>query len=226
MSYANWNPTAFYLTDDIVYDGNEDYTALAPNTNTQPSTHPLVWSAIAPPGPPTGITNVTSGFGSGIDVNVVAGEAKLNSALVNDPNLTLTPSAPPSKDLTIGLNSALTNITSIGGVTIAINDLAALDGTNIKITNVQSINGTNLADYGIVSIGNPNTSTTIATASLLSPTSILSLTFVDANPSFVAPTTQTLWYQVVGPNTIQINSSAPAGVPGGSLVIAWRLLVA
>jgi hypothetical protein len=49
---------------------------------------------------------------------------------------------------------------------------------------------------------------------------------VDANPSFVPPSNQLLWYQLIGPNTLQINSSAPAGVPGGSLVIAWRLLVA
>jgi hypothetical protein len=226
MSYANWNPTAFYLTNDLVYDGNEDYIALADNTNTQPSTHPLVWSVVAPPGPPTGLANVVTADGSGI-LSVVAGNtATLSSALVNDPNITLTPAAPPSKDLTIGVNSALTSITSISGAAIAINDLASLDGTNVTLTNIQSINGTNLADYGIASIANPNTSTTIATASLLSLTSILSLTFVDTNPSFVAPTNQLLWYQVIGPNTIQINSSAPAGVPGGSLVIAWRLLVA
>jgi hypothetical protein len=49
---------------------------------------------------------------------------------------------------------------------------------------------------------------------------------VDANPSFVPPSNQLLWYSLVGPNTLQINSSASAPLPGDSLVIAWRLLVA
>ena len=200
MSYANWNPTAFYLTNDLVYDGNEDYIALANNFNKLPSANPAIWSVIAPPGPPTGLANVVTADGSGI-ISVVAGNtATLSSALVNDPNITLTPAVSPSKDLTIGVNSALTSISSI--------------------------NGTELSDYGFVSIAHPATSTTISTASTLSPTSILSLTFVDANPSFVPPSNQLLWYSLVGPNTLQINSSASAPLPGDSLVIAWRLLVA
>ena len=51
MSYANWNPTQFYLVDDIVIYNGEDYQALADNTNTIPSGAPLVWNPIAPPGP-------------------------------------------------------------------------------------------------------------------------------------------------------------------------------
>jgi len=199
MSYANWNAIAFYLTNDIVYEGNEDYIALAPNTNTLPSANPLIWSVIAPPGPPTGLANVVTADGSGI-VSVVAGNtATLSSALVNDPNITLTPAVAPSKDLTIGLNASLTSI--------------------------NSINGTNLADEGIAYITSPATSTTIATASLLSPTSVVSLTFVFTGIplNVVPPAGTTLWYEVTGPNTITLNISG-AGVPGSFIGIAWKLI--
>ena len=53
MSIAEWNSTAYYLTDDIVLYNAEDYKALADNINTIPSTNPLVWDPIAPPGPPS-----------------------------------------------------------------------------------------------------------------------------------------------------------------------------
>ena len=61
MSYANWSPTAYYLKDDVVYDNNEDYIALSPNFNVQPSVSPLVWTLLSPPGPPSGLQSITAG---------------------------------------------------------------------------------------------------------------------------------------------------------------------
>lgn len=81
MSYANWNATAFYLTNNIVYQGSTPYIALANNVNKLPSANPSIWSLVTPPG--AGLTNVVTDDGSGI-ISVVAGStATLSSALVN-----------------------------------------------------------------------------------------------------------------------------------------------
>ena len=49
MSIANWNPTAFYLVGDEVYDGTANYyTANANNHNDPPPS--ANWTLIPPPG--------------------------------------------------------------------------------------------------------------------------------------------------------------------------------
>ena len=108
MSYANWNPTAFYLINDIVYDGNEDYIALANNYNVQPSTNPLVWNQLNPIGPPTGLSNVATTDGSGITSIVAGSTATLSSALVAGLGINLTPSVIiGNKSLTISTDVPL-----------------------------------------------------------------------------------------------------------------------
>jgi hypothetical protein len=199
MSYANWSATAYYLSADIVNEGSTAYSALAPNINKLPSANPLLWSPVSTPG--GGLANVITTDGSGI-LSVVAGDtATLSSALVHDPNLTLTPSAPPSKDLTIGLNADLTSI--------------------------HSINDTITSAYGWVDIVSPDTTATIVTQRFVTPFPIISLTFVnDGSPNVLTPSNEELWYDISGPDQFTINLSSTTPVVGMKFVVAWNLLKA
>lgn len=106
MSYANWNPTAFYLINDRVDEGTDGYIALSDNYNTLPSTHPAVWSLLSPSG--TGLTNVVSTDGSGITSIVAGSTATLSSSLVAGLGINLTPSViVGNKSLTISTDVPL-----------------------------------------------------------------------------------------------------------------------
>jgi len=100
MSYANWNPTAFYLTDDIVIYNGEDYKALADNTNTIPSAFPLIWDPIAPVGP--GPSNQLAFNQPTTDLSIVGG----NSVDISPVVLYNTPTDPVNATLRVG-NTAL-----------------------------------------------------------------------------------------------------------------------
>lgn len=96
MSIANWNPTAFYLLGDEVYDGSADYyTALANNRNDPPPS--ANWALI--PAPAGGINTITTTNGSGIDAVVLFPNAQLSTNLVAGSGISLTPS---------GLNTSIT----------------------------------------------------------------------------------------------------------------------
>lgn len=89
MSIANWNPTAFYLLGDEVYDGSTNYYyALADNTNDPPPS--ANWALIPPPA--GGINNITTANGSGITAVVALPNASLATNLLAGSNITLTPS--------------------------------------------------------------------------------------------------------------------------------------
>lgn len=174
MSYAEWNANAFYLTNDIVYEGNEDYVALSDNFNQQPSLSPLVWNPIGPPGPPVGVSSVNAGT----DI-VITG--------------------PPSNPV-VNVDSFLTGVLTINGQPFP-------------------------NESGVEDIFNPNVSVSVATLQNLTPSAIISLSyFNDGSPNYVAPTNQILSYQIDNPNQFTIFVSAPSGVPGGKLVIAWSIL--
>jgi len=100
MSYANWNPTAFYLTDDIVIYNGEDYKALADNTNTIPSAFPLIWDPIAPVGP--GPSNQLAFNQPTTDLSIVGG----NTIDISPVVLYNTPTDPVNATLRVG-NTAL-----------------------------------------------------------------------------------------------------------------------
>ena len=100
MSYAEWNPTAYYLTDDIVLYSGEDYKALADNTNTIPSANPLVWDPIAPPGP--GPSNQLAFNQPTTQLSIVGG----NSVDISPVVLYNTPTDPVNATLRVG-NTAL-----------------------------------------------------------------------------------------------------------------------
>lgn len=48
MSIANWNPTAFYLVGDEVYDGSADYYIASANNHNDPPPS-ANWTLVAPP---------------------------------------------------------------------------------------------------------------------------------------------------------------------------------
>lgn len=89
MSIANWNPTAFYLVGDEVYDGSANYYYA--NTNNFNDPPPSVnWTLIPPPA--GGLNNITSTNGSGITATVALPNADITTNLLAGPNITLTPS--------------------------------------------------------------------------------------------------------------------------------------
>lgn len=102
MSIANWNPTAFYLIGDEVYDGSADYYyALANNYNDPPPS--ANWALIPPPA--GGINNITSANGSGIDAIVALPNASLSTNLLAGTGITLSPS-PVNTSITISATYA------------------------------------------------------------------------------------------------------------------------
>jgi len=102
MSVANWNPTAFYVIGDEVYDlSNNYYNAIADNTNDPPSTS-LNWKLIPPPF--GGISVITTPNGSGMNAVVALPNATLSTNLKPGPGITLTPSGVDTS-ITIGTST-------------------------------------------------------------------------------------------------------------------------
>lgn len=100
MSIANWNPIAFYVVGDEVYDLSADYyVALANNTNDPPPS--ANWALIPPP--VGGITTITTPNGSGMNAVVALPNAQLSTNLLPGPGITITPS---------GINTSITIGTS------------------------------------------------------------------------------------------------------------------
>lgn len=96
MSIANWNPTAFYVVGDEVYDLSGDYYfANANNRNDPPPS--ANWTLIPPP--VGGITTITTPNGSGVSAVVALPNAQLSTNLVAGGGITLTPS---------GINTSIT----------------------------------------------------------------------------------------------------------------------
>lgn len=96
MSIANWNPIAYYLVGDEVYDGSADYySAVANNHNDPPPS--ASWVLIPPP--LGGITNIVTPNGSGMSAVVALPNAQLSTNLVAGSGISLTPS---------GINTSIT----------------------------------------------------------------------------------------------------------------------
>lgn len=122
MSIANWNPTAFYVIGDEVYDGSADYYyALANNYNDPPPS--ANWALIPPP--VGGINNITSANGSGIDVVLALPNADISTNLLAGSGITLTP-AVANKSITISTNNVVP--VSHGGFISTINQVLANGG--------------------------------------------------------------------------------------------------
>ena len=103
MSIANWNPTAFYIVGDEVYDGSADYYyALANNYNDPPPS--ANWALIPPPA--GGINNITSANGSGIDTIVALPNASISTNLLAGLGISLTPSV-ANTSITISTNNVV-----------------------------------------------------------------------------------------------------------------------
>ena len=310
MSYANWNPTAFYDADDIVIYNAEDYQALVANTNIVPFGNPLTWNAISPPGP--GPSNQLAFVQATTDLSIVGGntvDITPKLAYVNTTNpatnvlqvgngsvgvptvptvsgLWVNPVSPALALLSVGADASPAPtpgynfllatwkslappatfqlrgfFTSTGGITIGAewagfinlpltiaSDPLIIEGSDLPsgilrltnragaetgifslgVGNTLSWNGKRVSpvESGKVDIPNPTTTVVVATTQILTPgVSILSLTyFDDGSANWVAPTTQLLSYQITGANQFTITASAPAGVLGGTLTVAWAIL--
>ena len=141
MSVANWNPTAFYVIGDEVYDlSNDYYNAIADNTNDPPPS--ASWVLIPPPF--GGISVLTTPNGSGMNAVVALPNATLSTNLKPGPGITLTPS---------GVDTSIT----IGTSTVSFPpSYGSFYSLGIQTLNPVAPAGENLVTYGNSFINTPD----------------------------------------------------------------------
>ncbi len=101
MAYAQWNPQANYLQNDIVYDGALAYQAVVGNTAKQPSLNtPAIWSPLGGGGG-AGVSSLNNQTGA---VNLVAiGTMGVQAGV------------PAAGDISIGYKSVVNTLEGLDG---------------------------------------------------------------------------------------------------------------